>query len=468
MSQNIGTQTEAKVNVDIGTQTKDSANNIFVIQRKDKGKKRSTYKKRDIKDIPNAYPTIEQQYRIFKEIDYPYLMRDVGIQGDDELYDDKLINTLREGLGIKKMTPELVAERALEEGRKYQNVASHTIYSPTEQNLTDTQRLVRAINKNPDLRRRVITSLNSIQNKESIQPLTFEEMAKNYMSELSAYKEARWGSDIEAGAPYSAEDYPFPSLIKQQEKEFEEMVRAKAQAFGAKKPLPENPEEYKFKMPKFQGRGRKAIIPKEISLQGAKTSTPASFITNEADLENLIGVMENTGIYEGKIKNLKQLFSPEQIDQLRLKGYSPDEIIKRASANITLRAFMKRTLAKDEIKNRIAQGMKAHELALQLERREQERRIQDLKSLYRFDPARISEELRKYDFETLLKKRKEMVENIIKSEKEKAPASQKTPLLKAGKPAPPQRPQTLLLGEEELKTRKRGRPPKDPLKERLL
>lgn len=425
MSQNIGTQTEAKVNVDIGTQTKDSANNIFVIQRKDKGKKRSTYKKRDIKNIPNAYPTIEQQYRIFTEIDYPYLMRNVGIQGDDELYDDKLINTLREGLGIKKMTPELVAERALEEGRKYQNVASHTIYSPTEQNFTDTQRLVRAINKNPDLRRRVITSLNSIQNKESIQPLTFEEMAKNYMSELSAYKEARWGEagakDIGIGTEQFEEKTRYPFEYKppttpywyqyDQEKEFEDMVRAKVSAFGS--------------------LGAKIGKPRE----------PASFISNKSDLDNLIGIMENTGVYEGR----------------------------RTGASQTLQAFMRRELSKKITADLISKNMKEHDSKLKAESEIEKQRVKEAHKAWLFNEREVKQQFKKLD-----------VENFITKEKQKASASETLGLLrneeeeqkkyremetqyeKRGRGRPKGSLKRAVQLVEEKIIKKRGRPPKNP------
>jgi hypothetical protein len=97
-----------KTTTNIATQT-DRPYGAVIIQTVEKDKKKSTIKKKQINDVPNAIPSQEQKFRVFKEIDYPYLMRDVQIQNQE----DKLIKSLREVFGIKEKTPEIVAEEAL-------------------------------------------------------------------------------------------------------------------------------------------------------------------------------------------------------------------------------------------------------------------------------------------------------------------------------------------------------------------
>lgn len=97
-----------RTTTNISTQT-DKPFGAVIIQTAEKEKKKSTIKKRQINDVPNATPSQEQKFRMFREIDYPYLMRNVQIQNQE----DKLIKSLREVFGIKEKTPEMIAEEAL-------------------------------------------------------------------------------------------------------------------------------------------------------------------------------------------------------------------------------------------------------------------------------------------------------------------------------------------------------------------
>lgn len=72
--------------------------------------KRAPMKKRQIKPVPNAIPNLEQRYRIFKEIDYPYMMRNVDVQKNEE---DRLIEAIQKAFEIPSKTPEEIADKAL-------------------------------------------------------------------------------------------------------------------------------------------------------------------------------------------------------------------------------------------------------------------------------------------------------------------------------------------------------------------
>lgn len=128
---------------DIGTQTKQTPLGAVIIQRQEDKKKKNNVKKRTINSIPNAVPSQQQQFRIFKEIDYPYLMRNVKVQNQD----DNMIKSLREIFGIAEKTPELVADEALEKsvikGRSY------PLY--TDEELTRHEKRVKALNSDDRL-----------------------------------------------------------------------------------------------------------------------------------------------------------------------------------------------------------------------------------------------------------------------------------------------------------------------------
>jgi hypothetical protein len=78
--------------------------------------KKAPIKKRQIKPIPNAIPNLEQRYRIFKEIDYPYMMRNVEVQKNEE---DRLVDAIQKAFEIPSKTPEQIADKALLEAQYY-------------------------------------------------------------------------------------------------------------------------------------------------------------------------------------------------------------------------------------------------------------------------------------------------------------------------------------------------------------
>jgi hypothetical protein len=78
--------------------------------------KKAPIKKRQIKPIPNAIPNLEQRYRIFKEINYPYMMRNVEVQKNEE---DRLIDAIQKAFEIHEKTPEEIADKALLEAQYY-------------------------------------------------------------------------------------------------------------------------------------------------------------------------------------------------------------------------------------------------------------------------------------------------------------------------------------------------------------
>lgn len=127
---NKAIQTEALKSADIGTQT--DRLGAVIIQTLEKKKKQKEMKKRQINDVPDAIPSQEQRFRIFKEIKYPYLMRNVQVQNEE----DKMIKSLREVFGIKEKTPEMVAEEALKKaqgkGRSYRIYSDEELKKMTE------------------------------------------------------------------------------------------------------------------------------------------------------------------------------------------------------------------------------------------------------------------------------------------------------------------------------------------------
>ncbi|HEY9702623.1 MAG TPA: hypothetical protein V6C58_09265 [Allocoleopsis sp.] len=136
---NKAIQTEALKSADIGTQT--DRLGAVIIQTAEKKKKQKEMKKRQINDVPNATPSEQQRFRIFKEIKYPYLMRNVQVQNEE----DKMIKTLRELFNIKEKTPEIVAEEALKKAQG--KGRSYRIYSDEE--LKKMEEITDMIKKDP-------------------------------------------------------------------------------------------------------------------------------------------------------------------------------------------------------------------------------------------------------------------------------------------------------------------------------
>ena len=328
--------TKVKVETkDVGVETNRTPMGAVIIQKEKDKKKKSKMQKRQIKSIPNAVPSQEQQFRIFQGIDYPYMMRNVEIQNEE----DKMVRALREVFGIKEKTPEMVADEALEKsvikGRSY------PIY--TDEELTQQERRAREINRDTSGTLRAYAGFAGLFDDEDRDaPSAFNASVDKYMSYLADFRREIWGEE-EAGA----------KTIKTSGGLSKEQLEAKMSAF--------NPSRQPYKEPSKAGRPRKPISVLELelgSLEGAKTREEIpSFITSEADLESLIGVMESTGIDKQKEKTNK---------------------IAR-----TLQEALRNKIASNRFKEALQAQERRQQFQLDLFAKEEERRIQDIKSEFR-------------------------------------------------------------------------------------
>ena len=200
-------QTMLKETKDVGVETNRTPMGAVIIQKEKDKKKKSKMQKRQIKSIPNAVPSQEQQFRIFQGIDYPYMMRNVEIQNEE----DKMVRALREVFGIKEKTPEMVADEALEKsvikGRSY------PIY--TDEELTQQERRARAINRSESLRR--IAGVSGLFDDEdrdistlALDP-TFVKKYTDYMSSLEDYKKENFPK---ASKEIKASNEPFDPFFE--------------------------------------------------------------------------------------------------------------------------------------------------------------------------------------------------------------------------------------------------------------
>lgn len=325
--------TKTKVEMkDVSTETNRPIGAVIIQKEKEK-KKQKKVEKRKIKSIPNAVPSQEQQFRIFQNIDYPYMMRNVAIQDEE----DKMVKALREVFGIKEKTPEMVAEEALQKsvikGRSY------PLY--TDEELTQQEKRARAINTSDSLRRLAgVSGLFDDSDMEA--PRAFNASVDKYMSYLADFRKQYWGEEAEAGA----------KTIKPSGELSQEQLQAKMSAF--------NPERQPYKEPSKAGRPRKPVRVLELgsSLEGAKTRQEIpSFITSEAELESLIGVMESTGIDKKR----------EQTNKIAR----------------TIQEALRNKIASDRFKEALQAQARREQFQLDLFAKEEERRIQDIKSEFR-------------------------------------------------------------------------------------
>lgn len=179
-------QTMLKEMKDVGVETNRVPMGAVIIQKEKDKKKKSKVQKKQIKSIPNAVPSQEQQFRIFQNIDYPYMMRNVAIQDEE----DKIIKALREVFGIKEKTPAMVADEALEKsvikGRSY------PLY--TDEELTQQEKRARAINSSDSLRRLAgVSGLFDDSDMEA--PSAFNASVDKYMSYLADFRKEYWGEE---------------------------------------------------------------------------------------------------------------------------------------------------------------------------------------------------------------------------------------------------------------------------------
>ena len=175
----------AKETKDVGTETNRLPVGAVIIQQKEKKKKPKSIEKKKNKSIPNATPSQEQQFRIFQNIDYPYMMRNVEIQEED-----KMVKALREVLGIKDKTPEIVAEEAIQ--KSYGKSRSFPLY--TDEELTQQELRARAINRDNDLRE--IASVSGLYDDDDRDaPSAFNASVDKYMSYLADFRKKNWGEE---------------------------------------------------------------------------------------------------------------------------------------------------------------------------------------------------------------------------------------------------------------------------------
>ncbi len=305
-----------------------------IIQKEKEKKKKSKMQKKQIKSIPNATPSQEQQFRIFQNIDYPYLMRNVEIQEED-----KMVKALKEVFGIKEKTPEMVADEAIE--KSYGKSRSFPLYTDAE--LTQQELRARAINRSESLRK--IAGVSGLFDDEDRDiPSAFNASVDNYMSYLADFRREMWGEE-EAGA----------KTIKTSGGLSQEQLEAKMSAF--------NPSRQPYKEPSKAGRPRKPISVLEVgSLEGAKTREEIpSFITSEADLESLIDVMGSTGIDKKKEKLIRKT----------------NKIAR------TLQEALRNKIASNTFKEALQAQERRQQFQLDLFAKEEERRIQDIKSEFK-------------------------------------------------------------------------------------
>lgn len=243
-------QTEAIKTSEIGTQTDRLPTGAVIIQKSEKAKKKSSMKKRQIRDVPNAIPNQEQRFRIFKEIDYPYMMRNVETQNEE----DKMVKALREVFGIKEKTPEMIADEALEKsvikGRSY------PLYTDAE--LTQQEKRIKALNSDKKLGK--IASVRGlyddidVEAEASFIPPELRKVSEDYSKYLKAYD----SKYLKGSTPLS--DIPFPSVDV-------ERLEDRVASFGST-PLREIKKEY-------GGRGRPPLESEKYK-QGSSASRQAT------------------------------------------------------------------------------------------------------------------------------------------------------------------------------------------------
>lgn len=265
-------QTEIQKMTDVGTQTDRLPTGAVIIQKAEKAKKKSSMKKRQIRDVPNAIPSQEQRFRIFKEIDYPYLMRNVETQNEE----DKMIRALREVFGIKEKTPEVVAEEALEKsvikGRSYPTF--------TEEEMTQQEKRIKALNSDSSLKKKA--SVRGLfddidaEAEESFIPPELTKSIEDYNEYLKAYVREYFPAGAKTSKEIDVKKEYEKSLKREEEKRKQLEKEAKKNIFemGGMKPL--------------ETRGRPAKEGKTLELPTSTKSKEASALSIQQAIRNKI------------------------------------------------------------------------------------------------------------------------------------------------------------------------------------
>lgn len=144
------------------TQTVNPSNNIVLIanqKQSEKSKPKSKMIKKQIKNIPFSEPNIHQKWRMYKEIDEPYMLRDIIPKEEDEF-----IKQFREAIGGTQRTQEELELESIMKAEQRGKAKIGTVYSLGEE-------------------------------KESIAPVSMK-TAKDYMIERIAKSRSKVGSDF--------------------------------------------------------------------------------------------------------------------------------------------------------------------------------------------------------------------------------------------------------------------------------
>jgi len=311
---------ETKETRDVGVETNRLPMGAVIIQKEKEKKKKSKMQKRQIKSIPNAVPSQEQQFRIFQNIDYPYMMRNVEVQNEE----DKMVRALREVFGIKEKTPEMVADEAIQ--KAYSKGRSYPLYTDAE--LTEQEKRARIINSDKnDIYNKIASVSGLFDDDDRDAPSAFNASVDKYMSYLADFRKEYWGEEV---SKLMKESSLRPSGYLT-----EEQLQAKMSAF--------NPSRQPYNV---------------AGLSPVKTIQEVpSFITNQADFESLIGVMESTGI--DKQKQINNRLATRVQEALRNK------------------------IASDRFKEALEAQSRRHQFQLDLFAKEEERRIQDIKNEFK-------------------------------------------------------------------------------------
>jgi hypothetical protein len=117
------------MNIEKETQT-DKLNNIVVLANQNNTQKevfKSKMKKKQIKSIPNAEPNIQQKWRMYKEIDEPYMLRDLIAKEEDEF-----VKQLRQAMGEEDKTQEQMDLENIIKAERKGLAKSGNVYSSSD------------------------------------------------------------------------------------------------------------------------------------------------------------------------------------------------------------------------------------------------------------------------------------------------------------------------------------------------
>jgi hypothetical protein len=323
-------QTMLRETRDVGVETNRAPMGAVIIQKEKEKKKKSKMQKKQIKSIPNATPSQEQQFRIFQNIDYPYLMRNVEIQEED-----KMVKALKEVFGIKEKTPEMVADEAIE--KSYGKSRSFPLYTDAE--LTQQELRAREINRDTTGTLRAYAGFAGLFDDDDDSryyssyppvPRSLEEIAKDYSEYLKEYERER-----------------------ERQKELARLGEERSLAFGSRKPL---------EVKEYSGRGRPGELTKKFRESEAGRAKERATISLDAE---------------------RPALTSKEIDVLELISVNRTKEENREAIAKALNKYAKLPFAREEVKRRIRQKDFDDNLAkIKKERERMDKEIEKSFSLY--------------------------------------------------------------------------------------